>query len=269
MAKTRSLHSSSSHPQGYANTFGVAFLRQLLQRRLEKNPRYSLRAFSKSVGVSHSLLSQILSNQRPLTAQTAQRISERLNLPPQQQVLLKRKTESSSRSVLNEEWTEMDLEQYALIAEWQHFAILSLLETKDFKMSPESVSKRLNISPLLAKVSIERLKRLNYIGQDEKGTWRQIVPPFKIENKVSTIATKKCHLQMLRKAAESLREDPIEYRDHSGTVFAVDPQHVSYAVQRIREFRRQLCTELESFGTPKEVYALTVQFFPLSKRGQK
>jgi hypothetical protein len=55
---------------------------------------------------------------------------------------------------------------------------------------------------------------------------------------------------LIRKAVESLENDPIELRDFSSTTFAMNPKHVAYALKRIREFRRQWTQELESFGDP-------------------
>jgi transcriptional regulator with XRE-family HTH domain len=48
--------------------------------RKDKNPRYSLRAFARSLGVSSGQLSEILSGKRPLSHKLARRISMALAL---------------------------------------------------------------------------------------------------------------------------------------------------------------------------------------------
>ncbi|MCB0367115.1 MAG: helix-turn-helix transcriptional regulator [Bdellovibrionaceae bacterium] len=60
--------------------------RQLLQeeldRRISKNPRYSLRAFAAALQVDSSLLSKILNNKRAISLSMAEHLIGRLNLPP-------------------------------------------------------------------------------------------------------------------------------------------------------------------------------------------
>ncbi|HEY8269264.1 MAG TPA: hypothetical protein VIG33_00125 [Pseudobdellovibrionaceae bacterium] len=56
------------------------YLISIFNERKEKNPRYSLRAFARSLGVSSGQLSEILSEKRPLSHKLARRISVALAL---------------------------------------------------------------------------------------------------------------------------------------------------------------------------------------------
>ncbi|MBS1969560.1 MAG: hypothetical protein JSU04_04610 [Bdellovibrionales bacterium] len=56
------------------------YLITIFNERKEKNPRYSLRAFARSLGVSSGQLSEILSGKRPLSHKLARRISIALAL---------------------------------------------------------------------------------------------------------------------------------------------------------------------------------------------
>jgi hypothetical protein len=49
---------------------------------------------------------------------------------------------------------------------------------------------------------------------------------------------------------------------------AIDPSHMDYAIDRIKDFRRQLTAELEAKGAPQEVYNLTIQLYPVTTRGE-
>ncbi|MGZ3744054.1 MAG: hypothetical protein ACXWRE_12165 [Pseudobdellovibrionaceae bacterium] len=65
------------------------YLISIFNERKEKNPRYSLRAFARSLGVSSGQLSEILSEKRPLSHKLARRISVALALPlPESQKLI-------------------------------------------------------------------------------------------------------------------------------------------------------------------------------------
>jgi len=54
-------------------------LRSVLQaefsRRQQSNPRYSLRAFARSVGLNHSTVSQLLRGKRPITGKSVRSIA--------------------------------------------------------------------------------------------------------------------------------------------------------------------------------------------------
>jgi hypothetical protein len=55
-----------------------AALEAELTRRRARNPRYSLRAFAKSLALDHSTLSQLLRGERNLTPRMAERLEARL-----------------------------------------------------------------------------------------------------------------------------------------------------------------------------------------------
>lgn len=56
------------------------YLMMIFNERKDKNPRYSLRAFARSLGVSSGQLSEILSGKRPLSHKLARRIAIALAL---------------------------------------------------------------------------------------------------------------------------------------------------------------------------------------------
>src|SRR4051812_2340511 len=101
-----------------------AFLKSELSKRCERNPRYSLRAFARSLGVSHTVLSLVLAGKRPLARKSALRISERLELDPTQKATFLQFGDPGPRFQAQ----QLSLDQFALIADWYHYAILSLLE---------------------------------------------------------------------------------------------------------------------------------------------
>lgn len=247
-------------------------LRFELSTRVEKNPLFSLRAFAKFLGVSHSLLSLVMNGQRAPTKNFVERLADRLCLnPDERQTLLyslkKSKTPTNTSKSASLKFNKISLDQFALLSEWQHYAILSLLEIPDTALTPEFIAKRLNIPEVLTRVSLQRLFERDLIEKDPAtGRWRQSTAPIVVENTESTAHTRKFQRQLLEKALESLDNDPMPLRDLSSTTFAMDPKHVGYALKRIREFRRELTKELEEFGQPQEVYNLCVQLFPTSKR---
>jgi uncharacterized protein (TIGR02147 family) len=141
---------------------------------------------------------------------------------------------------------------------------LSALELHKAKFEAKWLSKNLGISLTQAKLAMDRLQRLGLVEMQKNGKVRQSGKPLQINNAQSTAATRTFQKQLLNKAMESLEKDSFDVRDMTSTTFVMDVSQVTYAKQRIKEFRRQLANELEGFGNPTAVYNLTVQLYPLT-----
>lgn len=243
-----------------------------LTRRIQRNPRYSLRRFAQAIGISHTVLSLVMSGKRPLSKKAALKVSDFLGMGPHERELLianraKGKDGVARGVVLKTDGPsrQMSLDTFAVISDWYHFAILSLLEIPRAKLEARWISARLGISEIEARAAIERLQRLELVAKDEKGRWRQSGAPIRFENRDSTAATRNYHTQLLARAQDSLEHDEAGIRDFTQMTFAIDPKDLDYARKRIREFRRTLAAELEGRGIPQQVYSLNVQLFPLSQ----
>ena len=71
------------------NLDAIRILKSEFTRRTERNARYSMRAFAKSIGLSHAVLSLVLSGQRTLPERAAEMVSERIPLDPKTKTLLR------------------------------------------------------------------------------------------------------------------------------------------------------------------------------------
>lgn len=240
-------------------------LRDEFTLRCNSNPRYSIRSFARFLDVSHSSISLFMAGKRSFSKETAKKIATKLNLSPvETQILMKKNDPFLSSQASSNEEVDIDLETFSMISDWVHFAILSLLEIKDSKFDSTWLAKRLNIEKAQAQVAMERLIKLNLV-KEVRGRTKQTGSPIRLDNKVSTKATKNFQKQLLEKSLHSLETDPLDVRNHSSITMAIDPKSIPHAVERIKDFRRELFKELESFGTPSEVYNLSVQLFPLTK----
>ena len=255
------MHSSLSQP---VSPEPRQLLKDELARRSERNPHYSLRAFARSLGMSHTVLSLVLSGKRPLSKKAAVLVATALALTPDEAHALFRLRTGKTTPFVPEP-TSMDLDTFAVIAQWYHFAILSLLELPDARLEAEWIGRQLIISSQDAALAIDRLIRLGILAQPDDGRWKQTKKSFRLDPRSSTAATRRFQLQLLNKAIESLQNDPLEKRDHTSTTFAMDPALLPYAKARIQKFRRELTSELEQLGTPSRVYNLTLQLFGCSK----
>mgnify|MGYP000555966179 CR=1 FL=1 len=233
------------------NSEVLSLIENELAKRIQRNPRYSLRSFAKSLGISHSLLSLILSGKRPISRKFCETVLKTFDLPMESKP-------AESR------FDQISLDTFALLSDWYHYAILNLLETRGVKFNEKWISQRLGITRAEAGIAVLRLKRMGLIAKTD-GKWKRCSAPLKVENTVSTAATRRHHKQILEKAIDSLENDPFETRDFSSVTLAIDPKLVPYAREKIREFRRELMRDLESRQNQSEVYHLAVQIYPVSK----
>jgi len=149
------------------------------------------------------------------------------------------------------------------IASWQHFAILAVLELKNFIPSDRSISERLNIPLPIARECLERLERLELIKK-ERNSWSLTGRNMSTPDQVPSGSLREGHRQNILKALDSLAEDSVEIRDISGITMAVSSARLEGARKMIQEFRRRLAAYMEG-GKRDAVYRLNIQLIPLSK----
>lgn len=248
-------------------------IRKILSSEITKaqahNPSYSLRAFARKIGIQPSALSEILNGKRNVTRKMAARILDHLCVNPEQAQTLMSKLNNkrmaseaiSSRS----EFVQVNMDHYHVISEWYYFAILSLAETKGFKVQPEWIARRLNISIPNTRIALKRLERLGLLKRNPKGhlVWAGV--HFKTSNDVVNMSLRRSHYQNLELAKASLDKDEVSVRDFSSMTMAIDPKKIPEAKEMIKEFRRRLSDFMES-GEKQEVYRICLQLFPLSKK---
>jgi uncharacterized protein (TIGR02147 family) len=158
-------------------------------------------------------------------------------------------------------FSHLDIEQFKLISNWQHFAILELCELENFESDAGWIACQLGISELQATDALQRLIGLGLLTKVGKHLKKTKDCAIK---SVPSDAIKRFHLEHLENAKSALKDIPFSERDFSGTTVATNPKQIEKAKKMIQEFRRELTSVLES-GPKTRVYHLSVQLFPLNK----
>jgi uncharacterized protein (TIGR02147 family) len=253
------------------------YIRNLLMMELlglqSKNSRYSMRAYSKKVGIPQSAISEIIGKRRKVTAKMALKIMTGLTVPPEtvsevlgnfknQISLIEPKTNSLSRK-----FQPLNMDQFHAISEWYHFAILSLAETKTFKSDPAWIAKRLGISKVQAMNAVSRLLRLEMLIADPKTKKLKATGiQYQIDPGVATAALKKACRENIELSSDALEATRFDERDFTAITLCFDPEKIPEAKRMIKIFRNKFSQQMES-GQKKEVYKLCIQLFPLTKNG--
>ncbi|MCM2279675.1 MAG: TIGR02147 family protein [Oligoflexia bacterium] len=256
-----------------------SYLRQELTVRMRKNPRYSLRAFARDLGMAPSKVSEVLRGLGGLSRASAIRVARRLGYTETETrhfvalVELQHRSElkrSAARKVLealrvNQGFGILDLERFQVIADWHHNAILELVTLNDFVPRPKWIADRLGISQAEAEGAIARLMALGLLMPDPQGKgWiRPAEGMLATPSGVPSRAIRAHHQQILRKAEASLESVPVEFRDFSTLTLAIDSGRIEEAKEDLREFRRKFCVKMQERSEKDRVYCLAIQFFPL------
>jgi uncharacterized protein (TIGR02147 family) len=273
----------------------TSFLKMELVARNKRNPRYSLRSFSKTLDLSSSFVSKLLTGKRQLTQGTFNKITTQLSLnpeivthyhniefaiqsnkpknlriaPDENKEYLQFVDNVEEKSLIEQKkYQAISLDKFNFIADWYHFAILELLTVEGFILNPNYISAQLNISVLEAQHAIERLSRLGYIKVRKTNKGDQVFVSddhSTIGFEIATAATLKQQEAFLKKAANALVEIPIDQRSQTSMTMAIPQSRMKEAKKMINDFRRNMTSLLQRRGKRDSVYQLTVSFYPLTK----
>jgi uncharacterized protein (TIGR02147 family) len=240
------------------------FLIHEYTRRKALNANFSLRAFARWLKLSPAQVSQMMSGKRSITLSTLKKITVRLGLSP----IEKRKLYNSVIKIQDNENSTKDKflnlkeDQFVMISDWYHLAILSLIKMKGSKPDPRWISSRLGIRIDEASQALIRLERLGII--QTKPIFKQIGNPFEVSSTVPSVAIRKYHKQNLNLAAEKIDLVPINYREFQSLSVSMNPSKVKDFKIILDEFLETV-SEMFDSELGSEVYHVNVQMFPVTR----
>ena len=243
------------------------FIFESFQQAKTRNASYSLRAFARKLKMAPSALSEILRGKRAISKANAEKILTELYVAPiEREKLLEPFLNCRKNSGVHprsQTAIQLEMDQYRAIADWYHFAILSLAETQGFKSDSEWIATRLRLSVKVVDEAIERLTRLELLRRDELGTLFPTGISYSTPDGIAERSLRRGHDNNLEHARLSLERDSVADRDFTAMTMAIDPSKLPEAKKRIRRFQNELCAFLES-DRKSEVYKICLQLFPLT-----
>lgn len=255
------------------------YLKQVLADRMQKNPRYSLRAFARDLGLAPQNLSAIFHDKRGLSLERALKISVSLGLNSDESqffcdlVQFARAKSNASQTAARlrlskfrrpqgQQYEMLKEDVFHAISDWYHFAILELTYVKGFKSDAKWIASQLGISTHEAKQAILRLARLKLLEVKNK-RFKKVAPNTATQHDVPSEAIKHFNRQILEKAKDALTFQHINERDFTTITMSINPAKIPEAKKLIKQTRRDLCELLET-GERSAVYCFSAQLFRLS-----
>lgn len=255
--------------QDYSDTsqFRIILQRDIVEIK-KKNPRFSLRSYANKLKVSPGALSQVLNGKRKPTQRLVIGLYENLKkrdvITPEIAEYFNTKIDKKVKK-RRQYLQQLKEDQFELISGWHHWAILSLLETKDFKSSPIWISDRLGLELSDVESALNRLKKLGLILQTKDGTLTATQEGLKTSEDVMSRAIQQSHISDMKLASTTLNSTlPIAMRDFSSCTLAVNIKNIPKLKKHIRAFYDKVSHMLED-DHASEVYRLSVYFYPLTK----
>lgn len=246
-----------------------SILLQYINERKKKNSQYSLRSLAKGIEISPSQLSSIINKKKKLSPKQAIKIIQKLNLTELESLELLSDIHPELKNALNRkmELRQLSGDEFSLISNWIHFAILSLSYLKDNKASCSWIANQLNVPEDDVEPAFRRLEKLGIVeirGQK----FYQTSKPLTTTADIPSEAIRSHHRQNMQKALVALDNLSVLEREFSSITLPIDFQDMQKAKDMINEFKKKLYKELKC-DDPSDMYTLSLQFFPLTKPNKK
>lgn len=232
-----------------------------LEKRCQKNPNYSLRAFSRDLQISPSALSAMIRGKRKITSPMLQRLGRELGLPAHKVAHYQQQMQLGGMR-----FVDLEEDKFSVIADWYHIAILELMKLDAFQEDPRWIAKALGISIHEAQAAIERLQRVDILEIDNQGNWHNKIGEYfsSLKEGRTSEAARQFQKQIFSKARQAIRKENAHERSHTGMTMAINKKDLPKAIQEIRSFQRRMSELMEKDVSEKdEVYHLGISFFSL------
>lgn len=259
-----------------------------LEGRQKGNPNYSKRAFSRDLGISPALLTQVLNGKRGFSVKRAASVIPKLVFCREEQELYltqvklelarnentKKKLQNVlAKQILSKKTIQLTIDRFEMISSWYNMAILQLLGVKTIseiekELLPQ-ISKEFNLSTTESKQALERLERLGLISR-KSGRVQACHDQVISTDGVPSAAIRDYHRQTLQKAERALETQDVSQRYSNSIVLPILHENRESIRKDILDFQNKI---LQKYGRNSkkdgdEVYALSLQFFSLQEKSQ-
>lgn len=253
--------------------YTIEKLNDELSLRQRANKSYSLRAFARDLNMHPSTLNSVLKGTRKLPTKNLRTVIDKLNLTPIEETLF---TESLTESMASLDKIKiasqyldrvmLDESYFKIISQWEHYGVLSLIETEDFIPTIKFIGQRLGITVNRANTVLANLENANLITiSEDKITLNQNA--IRTTEDISSRAIRLGHQEAMEMGIKKIEEVAVDKRDFSTITVAIDPKNLTKAKTIIREFRQKMASLLRE-GNKTEVYQMAIQLYPLTNEIQ-
>lgn len=258
----------------------ISYVRREFQTRRHKNPRYSIRAFARDLGLSPSHLSEFLAGKTNLSSDKAVSLAERLRLDGRHKehwcdlILIHSKLRPEREAAririrrrIEGDTSSLSDATFKTISEWQHFAILAYFGACQ-SLTVQDLSQRMGLTVAKIKQAVDRLVRLNLLQKTDMG-YRATDDHSFAGNTVPSEAIRESHKQVLRKAIQALDQFNMQERESQSLFISVPEARFASFKEAVRLKVLELAAEYSASDIKESdvrVQAMTLQIFPVDQK---
>lgn len=238
-------------------------LSKYFKRKKKKNPRYSVRAFARDLGVAPSFASNLLNGKKMISAQKLDRLSQVLDLDEAVIAMLTKSVVPVAKVNPLSEFEPIENKNLSFINPWFNVAILDLMTCINFNPDPKEISRRLGIHEIEV---INSLKLLESLGLAKKTTdgYKKTDRLLRVPVKQSLREIREFHRVMIKKSLLHLTENDYENRLITGVTIATNRENIKKAKAKMNEAMHEI-TQILCEGDCTELFQLNLQLFQLTK----
>jgi uncharacterized protein (TIGR02147 family) len=170
-----------------------------------------------------------------------------------------------AKSFFSSKFKQVEEDQFLVISDWIHFAILELMKTRGFESDASIVARRLSVHVEEVRSALQRLQRLGFIQIKNRKWILSSANNTWTDNKSTSDARKNLQKKFLTKAIEGIENISFDDRDNGSLTVAINKKSIPAIKNELREIRLRFNSFIERQSGPKdEVYQLVTAFFPLT-----
>lgn len=260
------------------------FLKNDLKKRQTKNRSYSLRAYSKLLGISHGSLSMVLAGKRGISPAMIHKISEKLDISFQEKELFRQsalshfarakkeklKAHTKVKNLVQDSNVKiLQCEQLAAINHWLHIAIFEIISSTSHvtletlvDYFPKHQQKLPSILEALETIEVIRKCGLEY---------HPVVQGVQTFNDIPSKSIREFHSSVIDQAGKAIHDQDVKLREFQNTVLMFPLEKMFEAKNLIRQFVlnfNQFAYENININDLKlnqnsKIYSLSINFFRL------
>ena len=234
---------------------------QVLRR---KNPRFSVRAFAKKVGLSPGSLSDTLKKKKTwqISADRACEILERIPVATARKNRLLVKM--ARPAIYPREVAARSAFEH--LKNWAFYPILFSFDLPLPLREPKIIAERLGIGVQRAESVIEDLVQRKFLSRSRDGRLNKTDINYADGDGPSREEIRKYHATSLKLAEQALENIPAERRDFSTLTFAGDEKRLAQLREEIRKLHENASALMDEGDHNTHVFQLSVQVFPFDRK---
>lgn len=260
------------------------FLLDEFDHRRKQNKKYSLRAFSKDLGLRPTALSDILSERYGLSGALAHRLAAKMGLNASaslyfvslvevvhaRSVSLRRQAEKRIKALQAKTgpYRNLDESEFFLMSKWYYPAILHFVTLKGGKISNSEISRRLNLKTNDVEMALEKLKLKGYLIE-ENGCFIKKEKNLAADSNIPNEQVKNFHGQILDVVKDRMKTVPLFERKSISTIMSFKSDKINSARQDLNTFSDHFFEKFENEEEADSLYALSMHFVRLDQSLEK